>query len=72
MYVCLCHSITDKDLQEAIGTNKNPNIKDLCTKLGIGSDCGACLQTAMSVLTQDRPQQATNLTTIRPSKRIKP
>jgi len=46
MYICICKAITDKQLQEA--SKSCTNFDEVCKRLGIGSDCGACLQDAAS------------------------
>lgn len=44
MYICICKAITDKQLQE---TSKScSSFDEVCKRLGIGSDCGSCLQDA--------------------------
>ena len=43
MYVCLCKGITDKQIKQAL-EGKNPGqFKEVCSKLGVGKDCGTCL-----------------------------
>ena len=55
MYICLCKGITEKQLQEAIGQRKNMQAKDILKILGLGSDCGTCIDEAIqNVLEQTR------------------
>jgi bacterioferritin-associated ferredoxin len=44
MYICLCKAITDKQLQEQV--EKGVKFEDACSSLGVGSDCGICMQEA--------------------------
>lgn len=48
MYICICKAITDKQLEEAKKTTKN--FKEICKKLGVGSDCGACIKDALNII----------------------
>ena len=47
MYICICHGITDTQLTEAIKGNSGKNTKDIIKSLGVGSDCGICLEDAI-------------------------
>ncbi len=50
MYICICRGITEKQVQEAvIGRNSN-NPKEILKALGIGQDCGTCVEDAVSSL----------------------
>jgi bacterioferritin-associated ferredoxin len=44
MFICICNQITDKDLEKVL--TKHPNIKanEIIKELGLGSDCGTCLE----------------------------
>lgn len=42
MYVCLCKEITDQQIIQAITTGLCQNMKDLCCKLGVATQCGKC------------------------------
>mgnify|MGYP002624047347 CR=1 FL=1 len=44
MYVCVCKAITDKSFEEAL--EQGNSYEDVCQKLGVGYDCGICLQEA--------------------------
>ncbi len=48
MYVCICKAITDKQIEEAQKMGKSMN--DICRTLGLGTDCGSCIQDAMQVV----------------------
>ncbi len=44
MYVCVCKAITMKSFEEAL--QQGGSYKDVCHRLGVGSDCGICLHDA--------------------------
>ena len=46
MYVCICKGITEKQIQEAVTSRKSNNLK----ALGVGSDCGTCVEDAVKTL----------------------
>lgn len=46
MYVCVCKAITDKQIEEA--TKTSASFAEACKKLGVGSECGVCLQDAIN------------------------
>lgn len=45
MYVCICHNITEEQLEKAVEQSKNPN--EALKKLNIGQSCGTCILTAL-------------------------
>ena len=53
MYVCICKGITQKQLQEAVNTRKGQSVKDVLRSLGIGSDCGTCVEDAAEHMLRD-------------------
>lgn len=50
MYVCLCHGITDKHIKQAVTEDGVGNMRELKAALGVGSQCGKCIQMAQSVI----------------------
>lgn len=50
MYVCICKGITDKQIQEAVTSRNSNNPKEILKALGIGSDCGTCVEEAVNTL----------------------
>ena len=50
MYVCLCHGITDKTIKQAVREGGVGNMRQLREKLGVGSQCGKCVQMAQSMI----------------------
>jgi bacterioferritin-associated ferredoxin len=49
MYICMCNGITDKQLDGEINKNVNASVKDICKRLGIGTDCGTCIQNVVQI-----------------------
>ncbi|MFT2092907.1 bacterioferritin-associated ferredoxin [Paraglaciecola sp. 2405UD69-4] len=52
MYVCLCHGITDKAIKEAVREDGVGNMRQLRKQLGVGSQCGKCVQLAQTIIDQ--------------------
>lgn len=50
MYVCICNGITDKQIQEAVTSRSSNNPKEILKSLGVGSDCGTCVEDAIKTL----------------------
>lgn len=50
MYICICKGITDKQIQEAVTSRNTNNPKEILKALGIGSDCGTCVEDAVNTL----------------------
>ncbi len=50
MYVCICKGITEKQIQEAVTSRNSNNTKEILKSLGIGSDCGTCVEDAIKSL----------------------
>jgi bacterioferritin-associated ferredoxin len=44
MYVCVCKGITQQQILDELNKGQNPNSKEVLKRLGVGSDCGICLQ----------------------------
>lgn len=47
MYICICKGITDKQIREAVNSRKTNNPKEILKALGIGTDCGTCVEDAV-------------------------
>ncbi|MBL1293218.1 MAG: bacterioferritin-associated ferredoxin [Thiotrichales bacterium] len=41
MYVCLCHGITERDIESAVDDGAR-SLKDLSGALGVATQCGKC------------------------------
>jgi bacterioferritin-associated ferredoxin len=50
MYICICKGITDKHIQEAVNSRHSNNPKEVLKALGVGSDCGTCVEEAVKTL----------------------
>jgi bacterioferritin-associated ferredoxin len=50
MYVCICQGITEKQVEEAVNARKGQTPKDVLRALGVGSDCGTCVEDAVKKL----------------------
>jgi bacterioferritin-associated ferredoxin len=50
MYICICRGITEKQVQEAVIGRSSNNPKEILKALGIGQDCGTCVEDAISTL----------------------
>lgn len=49
MYVCLCHGVTDSQIESAIDDGAH-TMKQLSQELSVGSQCGKCCQCTKKVL----------------------
>lgn len=49
MYVCICHGVTEKDIQKAAKAGAN-SLQDLKQMTGCSSGCGSCADVALEVL----------------------
>lgn len=54
MYACICHQITEKELEEALEKNHG-NLKDTLRKLNLGNSCGICLVDALEKIAAKSP-----------------
>lgn len=59
MYICICKAITDKQLEEAQRTSKN--FREVCKKLGLGSECGSCVQEAIQYSSKQNQSKDTSI-----------
>lgn len=51
MYICLCKGITDKHIRNEVA-NGSDNMRSICSKLGVASQCGKCGNHAKQVFKQ--------------------
>lgn len=49
MYVCICHAVTEKQVRQAVSDGA-VDVKTLKQKLGVGSECGRCIQATLEVI----------------------
>jgi len=47
MYICICRGITEKQIQEAVISRNSNNPKEIFKALGLGLDCGTCIEDAI-------------------------
>jgi len=50
MFVCVCHGITDKQIEQAVRENGVGNMRELKRGLNVGSSCGTCVQMAQNII----------------------
>lgn len=51
MFICLCHSVTDREVREAVCSGAT-SLSDVSEKLGVGKCCGACFRATQEVIEQ--------------------
>jgi len=56
MYVCICRGITEKQVLEAVNSRQNASPKEILKVLGVGSDCGTCVEDAVKSLLKQKSQ----------------
>jgi len=49
MYVCICHTVTDRQIREALDRGAR-SLCDVQCSLPVGSCCGRCEETARQVV----------------------
>lgn len=52
MYVCICKGITQKQVEDAVAVRKGQTAKNIMRALGVGSDCGTCVEDAIEQMLQ--------------------
>jgi bacterioferritin-associated ferredoxin len=50
MFVCLCHGITDTQIEKAVREQGVGNMRDLKASLQVGAQCGSCIDMAQSII----------------------
>ncbi|NNE05268.1 MAG: (2Fe-2S)-binding protein [Xanthomonadales bacterium] len=63
MYVCLCHSVTDSDIHDAVADGVR-NLKQLSAETGCASGCGSCRDMAAEVLKDSLREQRNFLSVV--------
>ena len=59
MYVCICNSVTDSDIRNAVD-NGVRNMKQLRRTTGCGSSCGCCKDLAVEFIQQALTEKQEN------------
>lgn len=49
MYVCVCHAVTDRDIQQAVAQGAH-SMRELSARTGVASTCGRCARCAHACL----------------------
>jgi bacterioferritin-associated ferredoxin len=65
MYVCICHSITEKDIKKA-SKNGAKTIQDLKYMTGCATGCGGCLDYAVELLEKNQSSRISDFLNIYP------
>lgn len=60
MYACICHKITEKDLEETMQKSKG-NVNEALRKLKLGSSCGICLVDALEKVGMQMASKDSNI-----------
>ncbi|AWL12457.1 Bacterioferritin-associated ferredoxin [Saliniradius amylolyticus] len=50
MFVCLCNGITEKQIANVVREEGIGNMRELRLSMGVGSQCGKCVQAAQEVI----------------------
>lgn len=53
MYVCLCHSVTDRQIRKAVRRGVG-SVEELGQELGVATGCGRCLDCACQVIDDEK------------------
>ena len=60
MIVCLCHGITEKDLEDNISPQE-PVLEKLQACTGAGTDCGSCVGKIQAYVERQKAQAASSI-----------
>lgn len=63
MYICICNAITDRQINKAIA-NGATTLADLQYELGVATECGTCLDSAVQLLPAADPAYSLHATEI--------
>lgn len=58
MYVCICHSVTDRDILQAADKGA-ASLQDLSEELNVATCCGRCADCAKNLLKEARNNPVT-------------
>ncbi|MGK0367542.1 MAG: bacterioferritin-associated ferredoxin [Thermoproteota archaeon] len=56
MYVCICKGITEKQVLDEVQKSRSTSTKEICRRLGVGTDCGTCLYDSVDLIIQNHLQ----------------
>ena len=57
MYVCICNTVTDKQIRKAVGSGHIDSMASLQQQLKVGTCCGRCKDCAKKVLNDALAEQ---------------
>ncbi len=57
MFVCLCHNVTDGQIQQTMREHGLVSLREVREHLGVGSQCGRCAQCAKQVIATELERQ---------------
>lgn len=57
MYVCVCHAVTDRDIESAVAEGCC-SLRQLREQLGVGKTCGRCARCARETMRECTPPRA--------------
>jgi bacterioferritin-associated ferredoxin len=57
MYICICHAITEKDIDQAV-CKGGQSLRDLRKELNLGTECGLCADAARQCLSSALKKKA--------------
>lgn len=67
MYVCICHGVTEKDIQQAAKSGA-VDLLDIQQMTGCATGCGSCVESAIEVLQAAHNKKTPGfLTVLKPS-----
>jgi bacterioferritin-associated ferredoxin len=60
MYACICHKITEQELEETMQKSKG-NVNEALRKLNLGASCGICLVDALEKVGMQMASKDSNI-----------
>lgn len=51
MYVCICHKVTDRDIESAVRSGCC-NLRSVQKLTALGTQCGSCCELAKDIITE--------------------
>ena len=60
MYACICHQITEQQLEETLQASKG-NVNEALRKLKLGQSCGVCLVDALEKVGMQMASKDSNI-----------
>ena len=61
MYICLCHAVTEKQIEDAISKGARC-LNDLSSELNVADSCGRCRSCARACLKKAKEPNQSDLT----------